>query len=132
MISRDSLGSGYELVGLVPIRQQVRRLFVVNADVVVLEDAGEEVVDLPGYVEDELNPERRRESAVSLRTESGDGGDKLKTFFAPRADGAAQSGPPCFLTRCSAAPPGWMHSTRIPGGNTSKLQTGAEPRAEPL
>lgn len=57
MITHDSLGSGYKLVGFVPIRQQVRGLFVVNADVVILEDTGEEVVDLPRYVQDELNPE---------------------------------------------------------------------------
>lgn len=57
MITRDLLGSGYKLVGFVPIRQQVCGLFVVNADVVILEDTGEEVVDLPRYVQDELNPE---------------------------------------------------------------------------
>lgn len=129
MITRDSLGSGYKLVGFVPIRQQVRGLFIVNADVVILEDTGEEVVDLPRYVQDELNPEWRRESAGSLRTEAE---NKLKTFIDLRADDTVPSGSPCFLTRCSAAPPCWMHSTQIPVGNKSKLQTSAEPRAEPL
>lgn len=57
MIADDSLGSGYKLVGFIPICQQVRGLFVVNADVVILKHAGEEVVDLPRYVQDELNPE---------------------------------------------------------------------------
>lgn len=57
MIACDSLSSGYKLVGFIPIRQQVRGLFVVNADVVILKHPGEEVVDLPRYVQDELNPE---------------------------------------------------------------------------
>lgn len=69
MIACDSLGSGYKLVGFIPIRQQVGGFFVVHADVVILEHAGEEVVDLPRYVQDELNPEWRRESADALTTE---------------------------------------------------------------
>lgn len=119
MIACDSLGSGYKLVGFVPIRQQVCGLFVVNADVVILKHAREEVVDLPRYVQDELNPEWRRKNTDSLKSEV-----VLLTFV--------ESDSPCFLTRCSAAPPSWMHSTRIPVGNTSKLQTSAEPRAELL
>lgn len=119
MIACDSLGSGYKLVGFIPIRQQVCGLFVVDADVVILKHAGEEVVDLPRYIQDELNPEWRRESTDSLKTKV-----VLLTFV--------ESDSPRFPTRCSAAPPSWMHSTRIPVGNTSKLQTYTEPRAELL
>ena len=61
----DSLGSGDELVGLVPVGQQVRGFLVVHTDVVVLEEAGEEVVDLPGHVQDVLNPEGREQRRQS-------------------------------------------------------------------
>lgn len=57
MTACDSLGSGYKLVGFIPVRQQVGGLLIINADVVILKHAGEEVVDLPRYVQDELNPE---------------------------------------------------------------------------
>lgn len=53
----NSLGSRYKLVGLIPVGKQVRGLLVVNADVVILEQAGKEVVDLPRYVQDVMNPE---------------------------------------------------------------------------
>ena len=60
-----SLGPGDELVGLVPVGQQVRGFLVVHADVVVLKEAREEVVDLPGDVQDVLNPEGREQRRQS-------------------------------------------------------------------
>lgn len=49
---RSLLGFGDELVGFVPVLQQVGGLLVVHSDVVVLKHAWEEVVDLPGDVQD--------------------------------------------------------------------------------
>lgn len=56
-VFRNSLGSRYKLVGVVPISEQVSGLLVVNTDVVVLKHAGEEVIYLPCYIQDVLNPE---------------------------------------------------------------------------
>ena len=50
------LGFGDELVGLVPVLQQVGGLLVEHPDVVVLKHCREEVVDLPGHVEDVPHP----------------------------------------------------------------------------
>ena len=50
------LGLGDELKGVVPVLQQVGGLLVVHADVVVLKQAREEVVDLPSYVQDVAHP----------------------------------------------------------------------------
>lgn len=52
----NSLGSRYKLVGFIPVSKKVGGLFVVNTDVVVLEHTGEEVIDLPRYIQDVLNP----------------------------------------------------------------------------
>lgn len=46
------LGFGDELVGLVPVLQQVGGLLIVHSDVVVLKHPWEEVVYLPGHVQD--------------------------------------------------------------------------------
>lgn len=46
------LGFGDELVGFVPVLQQVGGLFVIHSDVVVLKHPREEVVDLPGHIQD--------------------------------------------------------------------------------
>lgn len=46
------LGFGDELVRVVPVLQQVGGLFIVHSDVVILEHPWEEVVDLPGHVQD--------------------------------------------------------------------------------
>lgn len=54
------LGPGDEFIRVVPVRQQIRRLFVVHADVVVLEQTGKEVIDLPRHIEDVLDPEQKR------------------------------------------------------------------------
>lgn len=56
-VIRNSLGSRYKLVGVVPISKQVSGLLVVHTDVVVLKHTGEEVIDLPRYIQDVLNPE---------------------------------------------------------------------------
>lgn len=53
----NSLGSRYKLVGVVPISKQVSGLLVINTDVVVLEHSREEVINLPRYIQDVLNPE---------------------------------------------------------------------------
>lgn len=53
---RNSLGSGYKLVGVIPISEQVSGLLIVNTDVVVLKHTRKEVVDLPRYIQDVLNP----------------------------------------------------------------------------
>lgn len=52
----NSLGSRYKLIGVIPIGKQVSGLLIVNADVVVLKHTWEEVIDLPCYVQDVLNP----------------------------------------------------------------------------
>lgn len=46
------LGFGDELVGFVPVLQQVGGLFIVHSDVVVLKHPRKEVVYLPGHVQD--------------------------------------------------------------------------------
>lgn len=56
-VMSNSLGSWYKLVGVIPISQQVGGLLVVNTDVVVLKHTGEEVINLPRYIQDVLNPE---------------------------------------------------------------------------
>lgn len=58
--SRHSLGSDNEVVGLVPVSQQVCGLLVVHPDVVVGERAREEVVYFPGHVEDVAHTASRR------------------------------------------------------------------------
>lgn len=40
------------LEGVVPVLEQICGVFVIHANVVVVEQTGEEVVDLSGYVED--------------------------------------------------------------------------------
>lgn len=57
-VLRDSLCSRYELIGVVPIGQQVSGLLVINTDVVVLEHTRKEVINLPRYIQDVLNSER--------------------------------------------------------------------------
>lgn len=49
---RCLLGFGDELVGIVPVLQQVGGLLVVNSDVVVLKHPREEVVYFPGHIQD--------------------------------------------------------------------------------
>lgn len=46
-----------EVIGLVPVGQQIRGLVIINADVVVGECAREEVVDFPSDVQDISHPE---------------------------------------------------------------------------
>lgn len=68
-VMSNSLGSRYKLVGVIPISQQVGGLLVVNTDVVVLKHTGEEVVNLPRYIQDVLNPEGesdRNENIVKM------------------------------------------------------------------
>lgn len=57
--SRSSLGFANELVGVVPVLQQVGGLLVVHTDVAVLKQAREEVVDLPGHIQDVAHPAGR-------------------------------------------------------------------------
>lgn len=54
-VSQHSLGLVDEVISLVPVCQQVRGLLVVHADVVVGKQAWEEVVDLPGDIQDVVN-----------------------------------------------------------------------------
>lgn len=65
-----SLGFGDELVGVVPVLQQVGGLLVVHPDVVVLKQAREEVVDLSGHIQDVAHP----------AGQTGRGGLTLQTF----------------------------------------------------
>lgn len=68
-VMSNSLGSRYKLVGVIPISQQVGGLLVVNTDVVVLKHTGEEVVNLPRYIQDVLDPEGesdRNENIVKM------------------------------------------------------------------
>lgn len=51
-VCRRLLGFGDELVGVVPVLQQVGGLLVVNSDVVVLKHSREKVVYFPGDVQD--------------------------------------------------------------------------------
>lgn len=60
------LGSGDEFIRVVPVRQQICGLFIVHADVVVLKQTGEEVINLPCHVEDVLNPEHEKKQMVLL------------------------------------------------------------------
>lgn len=50
------LGFGDELVGFVPVLQQVGGLFVVHSDVVVLKHPREEVINLPGHIQNVTYP----------------------------------------------------------------------------
>ena len=61
------LGFGDELVGLVPVLQQVGGLLVEHPDVVVLKHRREEVVDLPGHVQDVAHPGDSRMSSSPAR-----------------------------------------------------------------
>lgn len=60
--SQHSLGLVDEVISLVPVCQQVRGLLVVHPDVVVGEQAWEEVVDFPGDVQDVVNAVGTRET----------------------------------------------------------------------
>ena len=70
IISELLLGLGDELIGVVPVLQQVGGLLVVHADVVVLKNAWEEVVDLPRHIEDVPHTEgvKRRTSLAGTST----------------------------------------------------------------
>lgn len=50
------LGFGDELVGIVPVLQEVSGLFVIHADIVVLKKTREEVINLPCHIQDVTNP----------------------------------------------------------------------------
>lgn len=54
---RNSLGSRYKLIGVIPIGKQVSGLLIINTDVVVLKHTGEEVIDLSCYIQDVLDTE---------------------------------------------------------------------------
>ena len=51
-----SLGSEDEVVGVVPVGQEVSGLLIVYTDVVVGKRPWEKVIDLPGHVQDITNP----------------------------------------------------------------------------
>lgn len=46
------LGFGDELVGFVPVLQQVGGLIIIHSDIVVLKHPWEEVVYLPSHIQD--------------------------------------------------------------------------------
>lgn len=52
----NSLGFNYEVVGFVPVRQQIRGLVVVNADIIITKGAWEKVVNLSCDIKDKPNP----------------------------------------------------------------------------
>lgn len=54
------LGFRDELVGIVPVLQEVSGLFIINTDIVVLEKTREEVIDLPRHIQDVTNPAEYR------------------------------------------------------------------------
>lgn len=62
------LGFGDELVGLIPVLQQVGGLLVVHSDVMVLKHPWEEVVYLSGHIQDvaHSNITDRKEQVDSL------------------------------------------------------------------
>lgn len=64
-VSQHSLGLVDEVISLVPVCQQVRGLLVVHADVVIREQAWEEVVDFPGDVQDVINAVGSRRDTLS-------------------------------------------------------------------
>lgn len=51
-LSRGSLGFDYEVVSVVPVRQQVCGLLIVHPNVVIREHPWEEVIDLSGNIQD--------------------------------------------------------------------------------
>lgn len=51
------LGLGNELVGVIPILQEVCGLLVIHSDVVILEKPGEEIINLSRHIQDVANSE---------------------------------------------------------------------------
>lgn len=51
------LGFGDELVGVIPVLQQVGGLFIVHSNVMVLKHPWEEVINLPGHIQDVAHSE---------------------------------------------------------------------------
>lgn len=52
----NSLGSNYEVVGFVPVRQQICSLIIINTDVTITEGTWEKVVNLSCDIEDIPHP----------------------------------------------------------------------------
>lgn len=50
------LGFRDELVGIIPVLQEVSGLFIIHTDVVVLKQAREEVINLPCDIQNVTNP----------------------------------------------------------------------------
>lgn len=51
-MNKVSLGFDNEVVGVIPVRQQVRGLHIVHPDVVIGEHPWEEVINLSGNIQD--------------------------------------------------------------------------------
>lgn len=71
-VSQHSLGLVDEVISLIPVCQQVRGLLVVHADVVIREQAREEVVDFPGDVQDVVNAVGTRRDTLSCHSHQTD------------------------------------------------------------
>lgn len=55
----NSLGSNYEVVGFVPVRQQICSLIIINTDITITKGTWEKVVNLSCDIEDIPNPAQK-------------------------------------------------------------------------
>lgn len=55
-MKRNSLGFSYEVVGFVPVCQQICSLIIVNTDITITKGTWEKVVNLSCDIEDIPNP----------------------------------------------------------------------------